>query len=122
MTEFSTPIIQAGSSARYTAAIVSDGADVLLAQITSMVLTITDKDEAIINSRSAQSILNTNGGTVTDGELVLVLNGNDTARQSGDPSRTQARWLHIKVVLTGGAEIIHEVLWYVQGNHIAGDD
>lgn len=121
MTEFKTAI-QAGSSAVYDADILSNGTDVLLAQIAEILLTITDKDENIINSRNAVSILNTAGGVVTDGHLKLTLGPADTARSMADPSRTQARYLHMVFTLVGGAEGVHEVLWYTQGNHIPGDD
>ena len=121
MTEFGTPI-QAGSYASYETDILSGGVAVLLAQIQDIKLTLVDGAENIINLRDQMSIKNTNGGVVTDGHLVLTLNADDTAQQSADPSQVQTRYLHFDITLVGGAVCVHEVLWYVQDNHVPGDD
>lgn len=121
MTEFRTPL-QAGSSAVYNADIEADGVAVLLAQISTITLTLVDKDEAVINSRNAQSILNVNGGVVTNGHLALTLSNLDTAEVTTNPSRVQVRYLHFDIALVGGAVHVHEVLWYVRANHVAGED
>lgn len=121
MTEFRTPI-QAGSSAKYSTTITSGGSNVLAAQVSDVRLTLVDKDEAIINSRDDVSVKNASGGTVTDGAFEMILNNLDTVELPGDTSRTQVRYMHLVFTLVGGATHVHEVLWYVQGNHIPGYD
>lgn len=121
MTEFRTPF-QAGSHIVYSAGIKSGGVDVLLAQISSILLTIVDDNENIINGVENVEIKNQNGGVVTDGQLELTLDDDDTAEDPADPSGVQVRYLHIDITLVGGAKRIHEVLWYIDANHVPGDD
>lgn len=117
MTEFRTPI-QAGSSAKYSLALTG----VLAAQVSDILLTIVDASENVIAGVDELSVKNTNGGTVTDGLFELVLAPTWTIESPGDPSQVQARYLHLDITLVGGAERVHEVLWYVQGNHVPGYD
>lgn len=122
MTEFTTAI-QGGSSAQYDMDLTqANGSNVLAAQVSDIVLTIVDEEENIVDSWDALSVKDANGGTVTDGHFTLVLDNQSTVHDAADPSLTQVRYMHFVITLVGGAVHVHEVLWYVQGNHIPGND
>ena len=122
MTEFRTPF-QAGSSLVYNADVMdADGDPVLVAQITSILMTIVDENEEPIDSTTAVEVFNQNGGIYTDGHFQLTIGGNRTDVDPDDVSDVQTRYLHLRFIMVGGAVEPHEVLWYIQNNHIPGDD
>lgn len=90
-----------GSTVRMTATLVDeDGAAVLASAVTDVRVTLAKYPTgAVINSRTNQSALNANGGTVTDGTFKLRLNGADCAAQVGE-SGTVQRELAVTVSYT----------------------
>jgi hypothetical protein len=90
-----------GSTLRLTATLVDeDGASVLAAAVQDVRVTLaTYPGGSVINSRTNQSVLNTAGGTVTNGTLTLRLNGADCAAQAGETGLVQ-RELAVTVTYT----------------------
>lgn len=83
-----------------------DAVAVPLSALSALTLTLYDKDtDTIINSRNAQSILNTNGGTfhATTGAFTLTLSAADnaimTTREAG---RTETHYGLVEASWSGG--------------------
>lgn len=84
-----------------------DGAAVALASVSSLVCTLYDKaSDTILNSRDAQSILNTNGGTLdaTSGAFTLTLDSDDNVIVSTTlpPGNTETHLALIVAEWSGG--------------------
>lgn len=84
-----------------------DGAPVALASISSLVCTLYNRtSDAIINSRNAQTILNTNGGTLhaTTGAFTLLLDSDDNVIVSTTlaPGRTETHFALVEAEWSGG--------------------
>lgn len=96
-----------GSTLKFTATLVDqDGASIAAAAISDVRVTLTTwPGGAVINSRSNQAAQSSNGGTTTDGQFALVLNGADCASQAGETSGTTVRrrlTVSVSYALTGG--------------------
>lgn len=87
-------------------AVVSDGA------VSAIVATLVDANTGTaINSRSAQNVFNTNGGTLSSGVFTLTLSTSDTVAVG--TQEMQPRRLTIKVTYSSGV-ITHEVGFFVR--------
>lgn len=104
-------------SARYSctltdhtgAAINSNAVSAIVATLKSIA---ADGTEAVVNSRTAQSVLNTNGGTLgSGGAFTLDLGTLDTVAVGTDA--VQRRRLTLKVTYTTGV-LTHEVEFYIR--------
>lgn len=101
------------SSARYvgtltdhTGAVISDGA------VSAITATLVDASTGTaINSRSAQNVLNANGGTLSSGVFTLVLSTSDTVAVG--TQEMQPRRLTLKVTYSSGV-LTHEVHFFVR--------
>lgn len=106
-----TKVVNEKASAIYSSTLKdASGVVIPLADITALTLSLyslDDPDRAAINSRSAQSVLNENGGTyhATSGELSIVLSPLDNVMV--DQTRAQERH-------------IGEVRWFYNGGNASG--
>lgn len=108
--------IEEGTTALYTCTLTDpSGAAINPVAVSAITATLIDqRTGTVINSRSAQSVLNTNGGTLAAGAVfTLVLSAADTAATAGDTSAYHPRLLTLKVTYADGT-INHEVLFWVQ--------
>jgi hypothetical protein len=114
-TIFSDPIIPERTSHRYTGTFVdATGTAIPAASIVSITATLRDvTSDTIINGRSAQNVLNANGGVLnpTTGVFTLSLTPDDAPILAGG-LRRQKRLLTLHVTYTDG-ELYHEVIYYV---------
>lgn len=83
------------------------GTAVALASVSSLVCTLYDhRADSIINSRNAQSILNTNGGTLhaTSGAFTLTLSSDDNVIVSStlSPGRQETHYALLEATWSGG--------------------
>lgn len=101
------------SSARYTCTLTDiAGTTIADGAVSAIVATLVDaEDGTVINSRSAQSVLNVNGGTLSSGVLTLVLSTSDTIARGR--RALQARRLTIKVTYSAGV-LTHEIGFFVR--------
>lgn len=102
------------STAKYTCTLVDTaGAGIASASVSSLKATLKAADSGtVINSRNAQSVLNTNGGTLdSSGNFALVLGENDTALSG--TNKLQERRLTLDVTYTSG-RLTHDVTFYVR--------
>lgn len=102
------------STARYTCTLVDHtGVAIDSSAVSAIVATLKDaSDGETINSRDAQSVLNTNGGTMgASGAFALVLSTLDTVARGVEP--LQPRRLTLKVTYSEGV-LTHEVDFYVR--------
>jgi hypothetical protein len=96
-----------------------DGAGVAiqLSAFTALVGTLTNHLGAVVNSRSAQNMLNANNATVSaGGAFVLELQVADTAAVEAGPD-FQARYLTLKGTHSGGKTLAKEIQFYVRKLH-----
>lgn len=90
------------------------GANIELASISTMTLTMQDALGNVVNSRNAQSVLNANGGTVSSsGAFTFTVTPSDTTRAAdgGDP---QVRHMTFIVTHSGGKKAPHQVTFYIK--------
>ena len=107
-----TSEIAEGVTARITGTILDDtGTPIPTAALTTLKLTLFDKRSlAILNSRSAVSVLNTAGGTVdSNGLLTMILSPADNAIVAQSPvSETHVAlftWTYNAGAATGRAQV-----------------
>ena len=82
-------VYQEGESSNFTLVFKDfDGTAITKANLSSLTLTLYDKtSNAILNSRSAQNVIDVNGGTVaTDGTLTMRLDASDNTYETASPS------------------------------------
>lgn len=102
------------STARYACTLVDHtGTAIDSSAVSAIVATLKDpSDETVINSRAAQSVLNTNGGTMgSAGAFALVLSTLDTIARG--TATLQPRRLTLMVTYTDGV-LTHEVDFLVR--------
>ena len=101
------------STARYTCTLTDvAGATITDGSVSAIVATLVNAETGTaINSRSAQSVLNVNGGTLSSGVFTLVLSTADTVAVG--TSLLQPRRLTLKVTYTGGV-LTHAVEFFVR--------
>lgn len=96
--------INEGTSARFTCTFVNAAAQPINGSaVTTLIATLKSAEtEATVNSRSDQSVLNTNGGSSVSsvGVWTLTLAAADTALVSGE-SATGKRWLKRRLTVEG---------------------
>lgn len=105
--EIAVITVNEGNIALISGTLTDEAGDAVpLAAIATLTLTLYDADlDSIINSRNAQSILNTNGGTLhaTTGAFTLTLSAADnvivTTREAG---RTETHYGLVEATWTGG--------------------
>jgi adhesin HecA-like repeat protein len=93
------------ATARYTATIKNEaGTAISSSSIDAATLTLKDASGAVINSRNAQNILNTNGVTISAaGALVWTVASADNAMSSTSGHETHTATFNIVHATTGGA-------------------
>lgn len=88
------------------------GADINGAAVTGITATLRAFRGDVINSRTAQDVLNVNGGTLAvDGAFALVLSSLDTVAVGTEA--LQSRVLTLEVDFTTG-KLTHEVHFYIR--------
>jgi hypothetical protein len=94
-----------------------DAANITLSAVTALVGTLTNHLGAVVNSRSAQNMLNANNATVSaDGAFVLELQVADTAAVEAGPEY-QTRYLTLKGTHSGGKTLAKEIQFYIRKLH-----
>jgi hypothetical protein len=95
------------------------GAAVALASITAMLMTLYDeKTGAIINSRNAQDVLNTNQCTfhATTGAFAWAPLPADMAMSSGSTQATERHIAQIRTTWTSGTKAHTHLAYFTVGN------
>lgn len=107
--------VNEGSSAVYRCTFTSDGAAINSASVSAITATLRDLGTgAVINSRTAQSVLGANGGTLAAaGAFALVLTAADNRAAADNSTRLQPRRLTLIVTFSTGT-LTHEVVYHVQ--------
>jgi hypothetical protein len=102
------------STAQYACTFIDHltGAAINAAAVTAITATLRAYGGDVINSRTAQSVLNVNGGTLAvDGTFALVLSSLDTVAVG--TMAIQQRVLTLEVDFTSG-KLTHEVIFFVR--------
>lgn len=92
-----------------------DANDVVVpaASVVAIALTLRDlTNNAIVNSRSAVSVKNANGGTLVDGQFSFQFTTLDMAALGA--ARFQPRLLTLDITLTGSGRITREVFFWLR--------
>jgi hypothetical protein len=93
------------------------GANIDLSAVTALVGTLTNHLGAVVNSRSAQNMLNANNATVSStGAFVLELQPADTVAVEAGPD-FQPRYLTLKGTHSGGKTLAKEIQFYIRKLH-----
>jgi hypothetical protein len=102
------------SSAVYrTTLLQPDDSPVLTGQVDDIRLTLRDiRSKQIVNSRNSVSVLNRNGGTLTDGQFEMLFDPADMPAIGG--RELQHRKLTIDFYLSGGGRATREAMFWVQ--------
>lgn len=103
------------TTAQYACTLVDPtGAAIDSGAVTAIAATLKDEgDDTVINSRSAQSVLGVNGGTLSaGGAFTLTLSTLDTIARG--TAALQPRRLTLKVTYTSGV-LTHEVHFFIRG-------
>jgi hypothetical protein len=91
-----------------------DGEEIASSAVTALVATLTDDVGAIVNSRSALTILGANGGTLSStGLLTQVLAVADTVARATGPEYQQ-RFFTIKGTHSGTKTLACEIRFFVR--------
>lgn len=95
----------------------ADSAAIQLSALSALVGTLTNHLGAVVNSRSAQNMLNANNATVSaGGAFVLELQPADTAAVEAGPE-FQVRYLTLKGTHSGGKTLAKEIQFYIRKLH-----
>lgn len=100
------------TSAKYSCVLTDQsGTPIGSGVVSTLKATLQTDDGTIINSRSAQSVLNTNGGTLdSSGNFALTLSAADTVVSGA--AKLQRRLLTLDVVFSSGT-LTHTVTFYI---------
>jgi hypothetical protein len=105
------------STGRIGGQLTYNGSNIDLSAVTALVGTLTNHLGAVVNSRSAQNMLNANNATVSStGAFVLELQVADTAAVEAGPD-FQPRYLTLKGTHSGGKTLAKEIQFYVRKLH-----
>jgi len=114
ITEFSSQeAVNEGTTAQYTCTLTDHtGQPINPVAMTEILATLTTADGTVVNTREAQSVLDTNGGTLALGGLFTLVLGEDDTVAIGTQA-LQLRRLTLQAAYATGT-LTHQVQFYIR--------